>query len=252
MEIVLYLILLFGTKGFIKKLHPEVANPNIKLGWIIAIPLLFVFMGIGLVKECYGITDMATNVDQFRYLSTYLPYVGGELELIANVAQQYGYLSDEIMEISPLMASVFSKAAMAQPISLVSCLLSLVLAVLVGTYLYKLGSVKMKTLNIVTFALGSLMAITFILYGMALYNLFVYLKIFDNDSMTTLVVIAIIAIGLGIMALWKFRKALYELNFYLDMNGLIKQPDKQQGVCPVCGEKIPQNSIICPMCNEKI
>ena len=48
MEIVLYLILLFGTKGFIKKLHPEVANPNIKLGWIIAIPLLFVFMGIGL------------------------------------------------------------------------------------------------------------------------------------------------------------------------------------------------------------
>lgn len=252
MEIVIYLILLFGTKSFIKKLHPEMANPNIKLGWVIAIPLLFVFMGIGLVQECYGITDMATNVDQFRYLSTYLPYVGGELELIANVAQQYGYLSDEIMEISPLMASAFSKASMAQPMSLLSCLSSFALVVLVGMYLYKLGSVKLRTINLASIALVSLMAATFILYGMALYNLFTYLKIFNSDNITLLITIAIIAIGLGILALWKFRKSLYELNFYLDMNGLIKQSDNAQIICPICGEKIPANTNVCPMCNEKI
>lgn len=252
MEIVIYLALLFGSKRIIKNIHPELVNPDVKLGWVIAIPLLFVFIGIGLVKECYSIIDMATNVDQFRYLSTYLPYVGGELELIAKVAQEYGYLSDEIMEISPLMASVFSKATIAQPISLVSCLLSLCLAVLVGMYLYKLGSVKMRTINIVTIALGSLTAITFIVYGMALYNLFLYLKLFDSGSMTTLVVIAIIAIGLGILALWKFKKSLFNLNSYLDINGLIKHSEKQEIVCPICGEKIPQNSITCPMCNEKI
>ena len=130
---VVFFSVVFYCKVFSCKKHPELKG---KVNGVIFVPLISLLFSYFLY---YGGDEMLNktlpNIDKLRYASTYTPYMGYGVDAAVRIAQDMGYMSDELVSRSSEFESAMGQAGFTVFLAVLSIIGAIVWVLNIGLYL---------------------------------------------------------------------------------------------------------------------
>lgn len=135
MELIIFIIAFIALRYFVTNKRPDLKG---KVNGVIFVPLislLFCYLLYYAGDETSN--KMLPSIDKLRYASTYTPYMGDEIDMAVRIAQDAGYMSDELVSRSSEFESAMGQANFAVIVSILGLIGAIIWVFNIGLYLWE-------------------------------------------------------------------------------------------------------------------
>ena len=153
MEFLLLIAAFFLLRYVVTNKHSELKG---KLNGVIFVPLFSLLLCYSLYRGGNELVNTLSNIDNLRYVSTYTSHLGSDVQAVAQLAQDYGYMSDEIISRSPDFEVAFVYSGFVNVLAVLAFIFCIVWIVNIGKLLFEY---KNKKKSVTVSALLTLMAL---------------------------------------------------------------------------------------------
>lgn len=214
MRLLLFIVAFFLVRYFVISKRPVLKG---KVNGVIFIPLFSLFLCYDLFEQSDEFVNQTlTRIDSLRYISTYTPYLGEDIHAISQIAQNSGYMSDEIVSRSSEIGAAFAFGDLAKLLSIIAFICCIIWIVNIWKLLFK----NQNNEKLIKFS--ALITFCVLLLGLFFLSLGTsnFLKLLSSDDSSNAVsfVVLLIYTPIAIAIIYGYYRSYNNLCLFLKTN----------------------------------